>query len=352
MVCPKCFAEIPDSSVFCMECGARIREDTVDPLYAEGSDREVYPEIARANLLRMQGKYEEAIDVCLGILRRFHSNETAHALMGDIYADQGKLEEAINWYELLVELAPNNAVYSAKLMNLRALHASKIAPHPPIEVSEKPAKAPSAKVWTYALSALLILILVISAFVAGQRMNSARPETSATDKIVASTPNGESSPVIPPPPPPASSPPVSAGGSSPIQDSPNSSPFNGMSDTEAQLARTLSQRLNNMPVWCHYDILTQRWSIRARLQGGVVTRLRIMQEALALASAFYEKASKVPVVSVTIFIPYQGGGDIPVFSADITPAMVTQPIAQLSEEQVNAMFLQVPVWWNENAGIN
>jgi hypothetical protein len=39
-----------------MECGSRIREDTIDPLYAEGSDREVYPELARANLLRMQGQ--------------------------------------------------------------------------------------------------------------------------------------------------------------------------------------------------------------------------------------------------------------------------------------------------------
>ena len=71
MVCPKCFAEIPDTSAFCMECGSRIREDTTDPLYAEGSDREVYPELARANLLRMQGKYEEAIEVCRRIMGRF-----------------------------------------------------------------------------------------------------------------------------------------------------------------------------------------------------------------------------------------------------------------------------------------
>jgi predicted amidophosphoribosyltransferase len=82
MVCPKCFAEIPDTSAFCMECGSRIREDTIDPLYAEGSDREVYPELARANLLRMQGKYEEAIEVCRRIMGRFPSNETVHALLG------------------------------------------------------------------------------------------------------------------------------------------------------------------------------------------------------------------------------------------------------------------------------
>jgi tetratricopeptide (TPR) repeat protein len=132
-----------------MECGSRIREDTIDPLYAEGSDREVYPELARANLLRMQGKYEEAIEVCRRIMGRFPSNETVHALLGDIYADQGKLEDAIQWYELLVELAPTNVHYNAKLHNLRAMRAAQVAPPPPVpEPEAKPAKP---KTLAYAL---------------------------------------------------------------------------------------------------------------------------------------------------------------------------------------------------------
>ena len=117
-VCPKCFAEIPDTSVFCLECGARIREDTTDSLYAEGSDREVYPEIARANLLRMKGEYEQAIEICLSILRRFPSNETAHALLGDIYADQGKLDDAEQHVAQARQLAPGSleVIYNEALI--------------------------------------------------------------------------------------------------------------------------------------------------------------------------------------------------------------------------------------------
>ncbi len=358
-VCPKCFAEIPDASVFCLECGARIREDTTDTLYAEGSDREVYPEIARANLLRMQGKYEEAIDVCLGILRRFPSNETAHALMGDIYADQGKLEDAIQWYELLVDLAPNNAVYSAKLMNLRAMHTATIAPPPPIQIPEAPAKAPSAKRWTYALLSLLVLVLVASAFIAGFRMSTTREQGVQASTLSASKPSGDSSslnsPQIPPPPPTASGSTRPYAGEPSPPDTPvasNVSPFTGMSDLEERLARALSQRLNGLPIWCHYDIITQRWSVRARLQGGVITRSRVMQEALAVASAFYEKASQVRTVSVTIFVPHQSGADQPLFTAEVSRAMVSQPIAQLSEEQLNALFQQTPHWWNETVSLS
>ncbi|MFN3691019.1 MAG: tetratricopeptide repeat protein, partial [Fimbriimonadales bacterium] len=167
MVCPKCFAEIPDVSAFCMECGSRIKEDTTDPLYAEGSDREIYPDLARANLLRMQGKYEEAIDVCRRILGRFPSNETVHALLGDIYADQGKLEDAIQWYELLVELAPTNVHYNAKLHQLRAMYAAQVAPPPPIPESDPEPKTAKPKVFAYALFGLIVLIMVAASFVAG-----------------------------------------------------------------------------------------------------------------------------------------------------------------------------------------
>ncbi|MCS7066628.1 MAG: tetratricopeptide repeat protein, partial [Fimbriimonadales bacterium] len=152
-----------------MECGARLREDTTDPLYAEGSDREVYPEIARANLLRMQGRYEEAVEVCLGILKRYPSNETAHALLGDIHADQGKLTDAVQWYELLVDLAPGNPVYRAKLDQLRSIQVAQqaqVAAPPPAPA----AGVPSTRVWVYLLGGLLALILIGAAFVAGRRM--------------------------------------------------------------------------------------------------------------------------------------------------------------------------------------
>lgn len=342
MICPKCFAEIPDTSAFCMECGSRIKEDTIDPLYAEGSDREVYPELARANLLRMQGKYEEAIEVCRRIIGRFPSNETVHALLGDIYADQGKLEDAIQWYELLVELAPTNPHYSAKLHNLRAMHAAQVAPPPPVAepVAPSPAKP---KTLAYALYGLLALILVAASFVAGTRMNAiqraaAEPAKSA-QMSVASAPASEPARVPPPPAPPQTS--------SALPPTPTALPnFAGMSAVEATLAQKLSQRLNGAPVWCAFDPATNRWQARLRIQSGVLSKTRVLQEALALARAFYELYPNAQSLAVAVIVPSPNSGDVLAFSCDLTPQHVVVDPAALSDEQAQAILQQLQAWWN------
>lgn len=348
-VCPKCFAEIPDTSVFCLECGARIREDTTDTLYAEGSDREVYPEIARANLLRMQGEYDQAVEICLNILRRFPSNETAHALLGDIYTDQGKLDDAIQWYELLVELAPNNAVYSAKLMNLRSLRTAQIALPPPVELPDTPpaTRAPAPKVWVYGLFGLLALILGVSGFVAGWRMSVSTVGTPV-ETTTAQTPKTSEGRIIVPPPsetPRAEStiPPAPAGEIGQLA--------TGMSEGEARLARIISQQLNGLPVWCTFDVLSQRWSVRVRLQGGVLTRERVMLEALATARAFLEQTPSVQSVSVTVLVPNSTGGDNVVFSTEIARQMVPANPKDLTPEALNALFQQANSWWNTTGGL-
>ena len=347
MVCPKCFAEIPDTSAFCMECGSRIREDTIDPLYAEGSDREVYPELARANLLRMQGKYEEAIEVCRRIMGRFPSNETVHALLGDIYADQGKLEDAIQWYELLVELAPTNVHYNAKLHNLRAMRAAQVAPPPPVpEPEAKPAKP---KVLAYALFGALVLILIGASFVAGARMHAMRQAAAEPVKPaqgVIAPPAPSDAPRIPPPasiaeppaPAPAPAPAPSAG-------------FAGMSGAEADLAAKLSQRLNGAPVWCAFDPAANRWQARVRIQSGVLNRTRVLQEAIALARAFFELYPNSPSISVGVIAPSPAGGDVLIFSGELPPQAVAVDPATLTEETAQAFMQQIRGWWNPTVNL-
>jgi len=340
MVCPKCFAEIPDTSTFCMECGSRIREDTIDPLYAEGSDREVYPELARANLLRMQGKYEEAIEICRRIIGRFPSNETVHALLGDIYADQGNLDEAIRWYELLVELAPTNVHYSAKLHNLRAMRAAQVAPPPPVpEPEAKPAKP---KVLAYALFGVLALILVSASFVAGARMHAMRQAAAEPVKPAQGAiapPASSETPRIPPPTPAAELPAHAPTPASPMG-------FAGMSSTEEDLAAKLSQRLNGAPVWCAFDPVTNRWQARVRIQSGVLNRVRVLQEAIALARAFYELYPNSLSISVGVIAPNPAGGDALIFSGELPPQAAAVDPATLTEETAQAFLQQIRGWWN------
>jgi len=335
-----------------MECGARISEVKGDTLALEGSDIEVYPEIARANLRRMQGNYEEAVSVCRQILGRFPSNETAHALMGDIYADQGKLGDAIQWYEMLVELAPDNAVYSAKLFNLRALYASQIAPPPPVELpEEKPAKAPSPRVWAYVVGGVLTLILVVSAFLAGARLSASQGASSPSQ--VASTappalnpanqPQDTPNRVIPPPTSPSEEP------ASPP--APPRGGFTGMSQPEEQVARAVSQRLNGLPIWCSYDPVNQTWQVRSSIRAGVLTRERLMQDALALAGTFLTQMPNEPSVSVALLLPSANGEEILALSVQVPRQAVPQNYLQLGAEELNALFQTLKVWWNPSLNL-
>ncbi|GIV08409.1 MAG: hypothetical protein KatS3mg019_0500 [Fimbriimonadales bacterium] len=325
-----------------MECGSRLKDDTLDPLYAEGSDREIYPELARANLLRMQGNYDEAIDICRRIMGRFPSNETVHALLGDIYTDQGKLEDAIQWYELLVELAPSNVHYSAKLHNLRAMHAAQVAPPPPIALSEPEPKPAKPKALAYSLFGLLALILVIAAFVAGTRLSASReaePKQSPnTQASLSPAPTTEPVRVPPPasaePSPPPALPTTSITG------------FTGMSAAERNLGQKLSQRLNGAPIWCAFDPATNRWQARIRIQSGVLSKQRVLQEAIALARAFYEQYPSAGSLSVAVIAPSSNADDVLVFSGEIAPQLTAVDPTLLSSGQAEAILQQLQVWWN------
>ncbi|MCH8274431.1 MAG: hypothetical protein IH851_06560 [Armatimonadetes bacterium] len=110
-LCDKCFTMLEGNPIYCPECGASVDEGPA----AEGSDALVYPDIARANLMRMRGAWADAERVCLSILKRFPNNATAHILLGDIHTDRGRGDQALQWYELASDLSPENPSLQAKL---------------------------------------------------------------------------------------------------------------------------------------------------------------------------------------------------------------------------------------------
>lgn len=111
-ICDRCFASVPAKEPFCQECGAPI---VAEDQGTEGSDAVVYTELARANLLRMRGEYKQAEDQCLNILKRFPNNASANTLLGDISAEQGDLTQAVQWYELSLDLVPDDDAVKTKL---------------------------------------------------------------------------------------------------------------------------------------------------------------------------------------------------------------------------------------------
>lgn len=81
--------------------------------------------LTQANLARVRKQWAEAVDHCVAVLRADAASQTAHSLLGDIYRDQGKTEEAIQWYRMALELGASTAD-EAKLKELERAQARAI----------------------------------------------------------------------------------------------------------------------------------------------------------------------------------------------------------------------------------
>jgi hypothetical protein len=83
--------------------------------HREEADEAVLPLLARANLYRLRGQWNEAIAVCTEALRVAPQSPTAHSLLGDIYEAQGKIDDAVQWFGMAVDLDDTNAADRVKL---------------------------------------------------------------------------------------------------------------------------------------------------------------------------------------------------------------------------------------------
>ena len=81
----------------------------------ESDETVIGPLLARANLLRMRGQWDEAVAACTEALRKMPESPTACSLLGDIYESQNKLDDALQWYGMAVEFDPSNNADRAKL---------------------------------------------------------------------------------------------------------------------------------------------------------------------------------------------------------------------------------------------
>jgi hypothetical protein len=185
--CPQCFEINPAGSTFCQLCGAPLGEKGES---VEGSDTEVYRELAQTNLLRMRGEYKDAAQVCLSILKRYPHNVTAHALLGDIYAEQGDLEQAAEWYEMALDLSPQAEAERQKLDAIRAKITERQHAATDVQLEIPPAK-PAKTGLMITLMAAGILIIGVAAYFMGSAFRDKQAKNGAIeDPIVVTTTGG------------------------------------------------------------------------------------------------------------------------------------------------------------------
>jgi len=76
--------------------------------------------LQQANLHRMRQEWDEAITSCMQVLYAEPNSWRAHALLGDIYADQKRVDEAIRWYCMTLDIRPDSNSTKDKLNHLVA----------------------------------------------------------------------------------------------------------------------------------------------------------------------------------------------------------------------------------------
>lgn len=122
--CIKCFTFIPPNENECPKCGSPVAcDDVLDPELSKIEDK-VHALLISSNLKKLRGDLEGAIQECIKALRINPDSVEAHSLLGDIYRDQGNLEEAERWYQIALDLNPESQVDKLRLNQLESLDRS------------------------------------------------------------------------------------------------------------------------------------------------------------------------------------------------------------------------------------
>lgn len=178
-LCDRCFYVLPANVEFCPDCGAPIDKGDA---HLAGSDAAVYPELAQANLLRMRGQHKQAEEVCIGILRKYPNQGTATSLLGDICLERGDVDQAIQWYELALDIMPDSDVEKQKLAQAR----SRKREHEVAETAAQlglPNRRPLIGVFVGSVLGLIVLT-GIAAFMLGRNNGSEKRELPVVEAPV------------------------------------------------------------------------------------------------------------------------------------------------------------------------
>lgn len=164
-VCAGCLKPLPADGRFCSSCGLGVDKSGQKKARSSNTAEAL---LSEANLLRLRCDWGGAEARCLDVIRLDPNNFHAHTLLGDLYRDQRRFDDAAQWYQLALDLNPTSRSERAKLKKVedelarqavravRAGHSSR----PPSGTQRLAGLPPST--WLNALWAALAIFMVAS----------------------------------------------------------------------------------------------------------------------------------------------------------------------------------------------
>lgn len=125
--CTQCGAQLQEGSKYCHQCGHRLQpgrstltlDENAFELDSPERQEKIRQLLNEALTCEAEGRFQEAILACEGVLVLDPGNTSAHSLLGLIYEKQGDLRKAAAEYEKVVTLNPDSVADRAKLEEVR-----------------------------------------------------------------------------------------------------------------------------------------------------------------------------------------------------------------------------------------
>lgn len=167
MFCTACGTRNMADSNYCKQCGHPLEKMTAPRISEEEYDRALPEEeqvsalLERAYRQRTQGDVAAAISLCEEALRLRPQSTSAHALLAQLYEQNGQIEPAIRELETVLQLNPGSIADRVKLDELRggglADPPRVVSPH--VVLAERGAGANSLAPLMLGIAALIVLTL-------------------------------------------------------------------------------------------------------------------------------------------------------------------------------------------------
>jgi len=321
--------------------------------------RDVYALLAQANLLRVRGHWEEAAEACMAALRLAPDSSSANSLLGDIYENQGRYDDAAQWYRMALDANPDSPADIVKLDRLR--QREDIRPGPsrlsvsagtPKSSESRPAagrslprflRDPELALRCGAIAAAVALVLIVSlAFRAARRAGSLTVLGLGGDVVVK--------PVVVPP----------RAGTLPTD--PDAAPAHDPSEQSLLTALQASQDLSRLGV-AVYEVQADPRTGRMTVTFGLplspgLSQAQIARDALQVLKAAGPEPTVTTYTARCLLVPSGGQSNTEPSSAalafvgDASSASVQADAsagAALSDAQAEATFSNP--WWSSTADI-
>lgn len=316
--------------------------------------------LAEANLFRMRGQWQAAETRCIDVMRADPNNVHAHSLLGDIYRDQGRFEDAAQWYRLALDLNPESAADRSKLEHAEqqrarlAVDVPAADPATPGIGTQKLLGLPPTTWVNGATAAAVVFIVLVVGLVLFRPWQSSPKAVGGTlSGTIPGTSSGAPGPPLPAPSAPVNpaSGPAPAASTGTALAAPQTSAGVGYTSKEQAIQIYLMHQAGLGPDTLvgpvTLDPRGQHAMLNLTYGGSQATPEALRQEILRVAFSAARGALTVDPdlqrATVNVRHGSQGSSPEPAFAGDATRGAVQRMAPDATEDQVASAFTSV--WW-------